>query len=113
MAASCTLSIPSGARCVFPKGARGAGQLLRPQEATAALPGRLQAAPGFWEEAACAHGVLRVCAEGEARLRSPASQHQLLLGWPVPNSGVNVHREQSTGTVKNGSQGAHKGSQHD
>lgn len=50
---------------------------------------------------------------GEARLRSPASQHQLLLGWPVPNSGVNVHREQSTGTVKNGSQGAHKGGQHD
>lgn len=69
-------------------------------EAGAALPGAAAAT----ERSPCA---------GEARPRSPASQHQLLLRWPRPNFGVNVHREQSTGTVKNGCQGAHKGGQHD
>lgn len=50
---------------------------------------------------------------GKARLHLPSSYHQLFLRWSWSNFGVNVHSEQSTSTVKNGGQGAHKGGQHD
>lgn len=98
------------------KRVHGAGRPLRPQEATAALPGSVQAllgsaGLGFGSRLPVPRGSRAPC-PGEARPLSPASQHQLLLRRPGPNFGVNVHREQSTGAVKNGCQGAHKGGQH-
>lgn len=89
---------------------RALGRLCR------ALPGSRQAllgsaGLGFGSRLPVPRGSRAPC-PGEARPLSPASQHQLLLRRPGPNFGVNVHREQSTGAVKNGCQGAHKGGQH-
>lgn len=89
----------------------------RPLQLCRALPGSRQALLGsagleFGSRLPVPGGGRAPC-PGEARPLSPASQHQLLLRRPGPNFGVNVHCEQSTGAVKNGCQGAHKGGQHD